>query len=232
MRLKWERFKHDRRGSAWRSGLYKIIRWYAADRGNQVPQYQVEHGPQLISQHVVDSLAKAKRIAEDHAQLQEVRAARLQRNPRRGVTRRARGRVTAAKVVRDCGGAVGLKRKAKYCRKVKNRGARVGLQRMKQNPDAPPQRELQDAVQRFTGFRGTTPERVDRVPVPKPPRVLLHVGEVLGIMYRTERDGEVGDYLHEFRKKSRPTLAVTSDGKTLYLLGGAYRVTDHGIEDA
>lgn len=148
---------------------------------------------------------------------------------KRKVTSRARGRVATAKVVRDCGGVVGLKRKAKGCRKVKNKGARLGLQRMRQNPD---DRQLQEAVQRFTGFRGDVPARVDRVTVPPVARHMLHVGEVLGIMYRTERDGEVQDYLHEFRKKSRPTLAVSSDGKTLYLLGGAYRVTDYGITDA
>ncbi|HJX19123.1 MAG TPA: hypothetical protein VJ437_13150 [Acidiferrobacterales bacterium] len=141
-----------------------------------------------------------------------------------------RARRVTGKVVRDCGGASGLKKKAKGCRKVEDRGARVGLRRMKQNPAV--DRQMSEAVARFTGFRGDVPRRVDKVRLPDPPKVMLHVGECLGIMYRTERDGEVADYLHRFKKSSRPTLAVNSDGKTLYLLGGAYRVTDRGIVDA
>ena len=114
--------------------------------------------------------------------------------------------------------------------RVKKKRARARVQRVRKNPSVSSQ--VQEAVARFTGFRGDMPKSVDRVRVKPPARVMLHVGECLGIMYRTERDGVVEDYLHRFRKKSRPTLAVSSDGKTLYLLGGAYRVTDHGIEDA
>ena len=113
---------------------------------------------------------------------------------------------------------------------AKKRKARTRVQRVRKNPSVNGQ--VREAVARFTGFRGDTPKSVDRVRVAPPARVMLHVGECLGIMYRTERDGVVEDYLHRFRKKSRPTLAVSSDGKTLYLLGGAYRVTDRGIEDA
>lgn len=190
---------------------------------------------QPVNAHRFATESGARRVADQKRREIKAHVAvekAAKKNParrRRAVTSRARGGVTP-KVVRDCGGVVGLKKKAKGCRKVKNKGGRIGLQRMKQNPAT--DRELQEAVQRFTGFRGDVPQRVDKVTLPKAPRVLLHVGEVLGIMYRTERDGVVEDYLHQFRKKSRPTLAANSDGKTLYLLGGAYRVTDHGIEDA
>lgn len=113
--------------------------------------------------------------------------------------------------------------------KKPKRRAIVKRPAVRKNPIA--DRELNQAIERFTGFRGDAPRSVDKVRVRPLPRVMLTVGDCLGIMYRTERDGVVEDYLHRFKQKSRPTLAVASDGKTLYLLGGAYRVTDRGIED-
>jgi hypothetical protein len=50
-------------------------------------------------------------------------------------------------------------------------------------------------------------------------------------VYRTTRDGVTEKYEHTFRSKSRPALVSSSDGKQLYLLGGAYNITDRGIED-
>lgn len=136
-------------------------------------------------------------------------------------------------VVRDCGGGAGLSKRRKSCRKVKDRGGRKGLQRMRQNPGAPgTEAQVRQAVERFTGFRGAAPGEVSRVRVPDAPKVMLTIGECVGIMYRTHRGGRVDNYLHRFKKTSRPALACSSDGKTLYLLGGAYRVTDRGIEDA
>lgn len=133
-------------------------------------------------------------------------------------------------VVRDCGGSVGLSRKRKACRKVKDHGGRRGLAPMKQNPDH--DAEVREAVERFTGFKGERPKSVSRVSVPTAPRVLLTLGACVGIMYRTHRGGRTDNYLHRFKRSARPTLAVSSDGRTLYLLGGEYRVTDRGIEDA
>lgn len=100
------------------------------------------------------------------------------------------------------------------------------------NPADSVKAEIRRAVEKFSGFKGEQPKRLDKVQLPDPPRVLLTMGECIGIMYRTRRDGRTDSYRHLFRKGSRPTLAVSSDGKNLYLLGGAYRVTDRGIEDA
>lgn len=61
--------------------------------------------------------------------------------------------------------------------------------------------------------------------------VLAVIGEVEAIAYTATRDGETASYQHEFRKSSRPVLAVSHDGLRLYLLAGAYKVTSHGIED-
>lgn len=93
------------------------------------------------------------------------------------------------------------------------------------------QAQVRQAVQRFTGFRGDAPTEVRRVKV-STPGVMLTMGNCLGIMYETVRDGRREKYLHRFNKKARPLLAVSSDGRKLYLIGGSYSVTDRGIEDA
>ena len=59
----------------------------------------------------------------------------------------------------------------------------------------------------------------------------LAVGPVLGIAYQTVRDGRTEDYMHEFRSTSRPLLAVSSDGKSLRVVGGRFQFTAAGIED-
>lgn len=93
------------------------------------------------------------------------------------------------------------------------------------------QSALRQAVKLYRDFRGEEPRGFVKVKMPALPTAMLTVGECLGIMYRTRRDGKVEDYLHRFAKKARPTLAVSSDGLQLFLLGGAYSVTDRGIED-
>lgn len=57
---------------------------------------------------------------------------------------------------------------------------------------------------------------------------LVAIGECTRISYLTPENVE---YMHKFKKKSRPTLAVSDDGKQLYLVKGKYRFTDRGIED-
>lgn len=94
-------------------------------------------------------------------------------------------------------------------------------------------REVKEAMRRFESFHGARSRDVVRVRLPELPRVLLTVGECIGIMYRTRRNGRVENYLHRFfRRSARPTLAVSPDGRLLFLLGGGYRFTHRGIEDA
>jgi hypothetical protein len=57
------------------------------------------------------------------------------------------------------------------------------------------------------------------------------VGELDGVLYTTVRDGVTEKYIHKFRKKSRPLLATSHDGKSLHILGGEYEFTERGIED-
>ena len=65
----------------------------------------------------------------------------------------------------------------------------------------------------------------------KTPRAGLVVGTLDGVLYTTVRDGATESYVHKFRRKSRPTLAAGSDGKSLHVIGGKFEFTDRGIED-
>jgi hypothetical protein len=100
----------------------------------------------------------------------------------------------------------------------------------RRNP-AVPHADIARARALFAEFRGAGPMEVRRIEV-SIPRAALTIGECLGILYRTERDGKIEQYLHRFRKSARPILASSPDGRTLLLLGGAYRVTDRGIVDS
>lgn len=159
-------------------------------------------------------------------------------------------------IVHDCGGSVGLSKTRKKCATVKDYGGRVGLARVAKKKAAPKkktarkkaparkvttarrnpapvsvQRQIDQGLQLFKDFRGDEPQGIDRVKLPPQPKVLMMIGECSGVMYETIRDGEKETYLHRFKKSSRPALCCTPDGKTLYLIGGVYQVTDRGIVD-
>jgi hypothetical protein len=97
------------------------------------------------------------------------------------------------------------------------------------NPDG-----LEGAADRFEDFTGHEAESVIKTHF-TPPRRGLVVGQLDLIGYRVKRDGVNDDrmtrYAHTFRKKSRPLLAVSEDGKQLLIVGGRYEFTEAGIED-
>ncbi len=80
----------------------------------------------------------------------------------------------------------------------------------------------------FTGMRGDVAEEHEVPPVDD---VMVIVGICEAIAYQATRDGETASYQHEFSPNARPALAVSHDGRRLYLLAGAYEFTSHGIED-
>lgn len=57
------------------------------------------------------------------------------------------------------------------------------------------------------------------------------MGDLLGIAYQAKRDGKTDRYFHEFAPHARGKLVARDDGRRLYIDGGSYIVTDHGIED-
>lgn len=83
----------------------------------------------------------------------------------------------------------------------------------------------------YEDFSGQKPETIVKIKKPDYDDVIVVFGECEGVLYKTMRDGEIEHYIHRFRAKSRPLLAVSSDGKQLYLLDGSYKFTDRGIVD-
>lgn len=79
-------------------------------------------------------------------------------------------------------------------------------------------------------FSGHDVDEVVRIPASKK-RAGLIVGETDGILYTTVRDGKTEKYIHRFRKRSRPLLIASSDGKELGIVGGRFQFTEAGIED-
>lgn len=86
------------------------------------------------------------------------------------------------------------------------------------------------AAKRFENFTGHKAEFVDRIKMESYDTAFL-IGDLDGLLYTTVRDGEKESYIHKFKKKSRPQLASSFDGKQLFILGGGYRFTERGIID-
>ena len=91
--------------------------------------------------------------------------------------------------------------------------------------------KIKQAARLFTDFTGMKGAVVDEEDVPPVDDVMVIVGVCEAIAYTATRDGETASYQHEFSPSARPALAVSHDGRRLYLLAGAYRFTSHGIED-
>lgn len=62
------------------------------------------------------------------------------------------------------------------------------------------------------------------------PPVMVELGELVGLIYRTDKwqPGRPRTYIHFM--ETRPRLVSDVEGRQLYLVGGKYRVTAAGIE--
>ena len=100
---------------------------------------------------------------------------------------------------------------------------------VKRNPLS--REEISRAAGRFERFTGHQATKVDEVPI-KIPRTGYLLGPVSDISYVATRDGETSVYRHTFKARSRPSLVAASDGSSMVIAGGRYRVTaDRGIVD-
>lgn len=108
----------------------------------------------------------------------------------------------------------------------------AGWRKLKANPavtlDASDVNAGQKLYARFVG-RGA--DRSMLIAKPRLPDALVCIGEISVIQYVAERDGEVAEYRHPFKKRSRPKMCVTPDGKMVLMLGGAWRFTQDGYID-
>lgn len=97
------------------------------------------------------------------------------------------------------------------------------------NPSARDQLDVAaKKLEDFTGHRAT---HVERGRTRSNEKTGLVIGELDLIGYRARRDGKTERYGHHFRTRSRPLLAVSTDGKQLHIVGGQYEFTEAGIED-
>jgi hypothetical protein len=90
--------------------------------------------------------------------------------------------------------------------------------------------ELKQAVELYTSFREAKPKRVDVVEM-EHPSVVMVIGHLESVDYRTTHGGKLQLYRHDFARGSRPLLCVSADGEQLVLVGGRYTFTEDGIVD-
>jgi hypothetical protein len=91
-------------------------------------------------------------------------------------------------------------------------------------------RELDQADDLLNSFAGRSARETLAIKEPAIKAGLV-VGNVLGVMYETIRDGKQEKYCHEFKRTSRPLLIANHDGSRIGIVGGRYRFTERGIED-
>jgi hypothetical protein len=100
------------------------------------------------------------------------------------------------------------------------------------NPVPPSSRvQIREAIRLYEDFSGHDGETIAKLAKPEYPDVVLAIGELDAVCYTTVRDGKEERYIHDFRKKSRPLLCCSHDGKTLIILGGEFQFTERGIVD-
>lgn len=86
------------------------------------------------------------------------------------------------------------------------------------------------AADLFARFHGREPREGEIVKLgPIASQPLAVVGELQGVIYKAVGDGK--RYIHRFKAKSRPVIAVTPDGSQAFILAGGYRFTSRGFVD-
>ncbi len=98
---------------------------------------------------------------------------------------------------------------------------------LRKNPDGAQEQRVDAAITLYRRFTGHKPRRLTIAKLPLYGEA-MSIGTLIGVAYEAVRDGERGRYYHEFRTR-RPQLAASWDGRQLYILGGAYEMTEEGI---
>jgi hypothetical protein len=94
-----------------------------------------------------------------------------------------------------------------------------------------PDENLEPARQLFERFHSFPPDRDLRRRCRRlMPKVLVNLGELRGLIYRSDKEqcGRPRTFIHFM--ETPPLLATDASGKQLYIVGGNYRVTSRGIE--
>jgi hypothetical protein len=90
---------------------------------------------------------------------------------------------------------------------------------------------MQQGIELYRAFNRFGPSRVmtiDHFRVIPP--VVVELGELVGLMYRSDKGqpGQPRTYIH--RMEDPPRLVSNIEGTQLYIVGGSYQVTPRGIE--
>jgi hypothetical protein len=89
---------------------------------------------------------------------------------------------------------------------------------------------LRQARGLFRDFYAFAPDPfIGRGFAPAPPRVLVKLGKLKGLIYTSDRGqcGKPRTFVHFM--ETPPVLAANPEGTQLHILGGRYRVTRKGI---
>jgi len=90
---------------------------------------------------------------------------------------------------------------------------------------------VQQGVGLYEAFNHFRPSQVVRVRHLRViPPVVVDLGELVGLMYRSDKGqpGKPLTYIHQM--ENSPRLVSNIEGTQLYIVGGNYRVTSQGIE--
>ena len=90
---------------------------------------------------------------------------------------------------------------------------------------------MQQGIDLYHAFNGFGPSRVVKIRHPRViPPVVVELGELVGLMYRSDKGqpGQPRTYIH--RMEDPPRLVSNVEGTQLYIVGGSYQVTPQGIE--
>lgn len=63
------------------------------------------------------------------------------------------------------------------------------------------------------------------------PSELVRLGRLYAVTYDADKGDGVYPYRHPFEGRARPMVCSDTTGRRLFLVGGSYTVTPHGIED-
>lgn len=90
---------------------------------------------------------------------------------------------------------------------------------------------LQQGATLYQAFKGFAPSGVVKVRYARViPPVVVELGELVGLIYRSDKrqPGQPLTYIH--RMEDPPRLVSNIEGTQLYVVGGSYRITPQGIE--
>jgi len=94
-----------------------------------------------------------------------------------------------------------------------------------------PSHHMRQGIELYHAFNGFEPSHAVKVSHHRViPPVVVELGELVGVMYRSDKGqpGQTRTYIH--RMENPPRLVSNVEGTQLYIVGGSYQVTSRGIE--